>query len=257
MSDPLGKIKIGTSGFSFDDWKDTVYPPYLKRNEWLVYYEQVLGFTALEVNFTYYTLPSSKSFLSMGSKTSRGFEFTVKAHKSMTHEVNPKSGINAETLGKFLYSLRPLIEQNKLSCVLAQFPFSFIPTPQNLDYLKRFKESLGDIPLIIEFRNHLWLKEEIFNFLKENLLGYCMVDEPKISKLMPSHPKATSDLGYFRLHGRNSHWFNSPSSIRYNYLYSEEELKGFLPSIKMVASHTKKMLIFLTTAMEGQQPKTP
>jgi uncharacterized protein YecE (DUF72 family) len=188
MDDFLDKVKIGTSGFSFDDWKEVVYPSSLKREDWLKYYEEVLEFKTLEVNFTYYAIPSPKSFLSMCSKTSRGFEFTVKAHKSTTHEITPTRRINSDTFGKFFSSLRPLIEHGKLSCVLAQFPFSFTPTPQNLDYLKRFKESLGNIPLTIAFRNRLWLQEENFDFLKENLLGYCIVDEPKLSKLMPFHP---------------------------------------------------------------------
>jgi uncharacterized protein YecE (DUF72 family) len=52
MDDFLDKIKIGTSGFSFDDWKDAVYPGHLKREEWLQYYEEVLGFKILEINFT-------------------------------------------------------------------------------------------------------------------------------------------------------------------------------------------------------------
>jgi len=255
MNNFLDKVKIGTSGFSFDDWKGTVYPSHLKKDDWLKYYEESLGFKTLEVNFTYYTLPSPKSFLSMCSKTSRGFEFTVKAHKSTTHEITPTRGINSDTFGKFVSSLRPLIEQGKLSCVLAQFPYSFIPAPQNFDYLKKFKESIGDIPLTIEFRNRLWLKEETFNFLKENLLGYCIVDEPKLSKLMPFHPDATSEVGYFRFHGRNTQWFNSSSAIRYNYLYSKEELKIFLPSIKMIASKTQKVLIFFNNCHGGSAAK--
>jgi len=81
--------------------------------------------------------------------------------------------------------------------------------------------------------------------------------EPRLSKLIPYHPSATSEVGYFRFHGRNTHWFNSPSAKRYNYLYSEEELKSFLPSIKMIASKTQKVLICLTTVMEVRQLKTP
>jgi uncharacterized protein YecE (DUF72 family) len=191
----------------------------------------------------------------MCNKTSKVFEFAVKAHRGITHEVTSQNSVRPEIFEKFLSALRPLVEQGKLSCVLAQFPYSFIPAPQNFDYLKIFKESIGDIPLTIEFRNRLWLKEETFNFLKENLLGYCTVDEPKLSKLMPFHPSATSEVGYFRFHGRNTHWFNSPSAIRYNYIYSEEELKSFLPSIKMIASKTQKVLIFFNSCHGGSAAK--
>jgi len=80
-------IKIGTSGFSFPDWKGTVYPAQIRDREMLPYYERDLGFKALEVNFTYYTLPSQKSFEAMSQKTSGGFEFVVKAFRGMTHEI--------------------------------------------------------------------------------------------------------------------------------------------------------------------------
>jgi uncharacterized protein YecE (DUF72 family) len=69
-----------------------------------------LGFKTLEVNFTYYTLPSPKSFLSMRRKTSRFFEFAVKAHKSITHEISPENTIISGKFEKFLSALRPLIE---------------------------------------------------------------------------------------------------------------------------------------------------
>ena len=83
-------IKIGTSGFSFPDWKGTVYPAHLRDRDMLSYYEKELGFNVLEVNFTYYTLPSPKSFEAMSQKTSDGFEFVVKAFKGMTHEIRNK-----------------------------------------------------------------------------------------------------------------------------------------------------------------------
>jgi uncharacterized protein YecE (DUF72 family) len=72
---------------------------------------------------------------------------------------------------------------------------------------------------------------------------------------MPFHPSATSDLGYFRFHGRSAHWFNAPASLRYDYLYSEEELKEFLPSVKMVASKTQKVLIFFNNCHGGSAAK--
>jgi len=79
--------------------------------------------------------------------------------------------------------------------------------------------------------------------------------EPKLSKLMPFHPSATSEVGYFRFHGRNTQWFNSSSAIRYNYIYSEEELKSFLPSIKMIASKTQKVLSFFNNCHGGSAAK--
>ena len=252
-------IRIGTSGFSFDDWRGIIYPQHLKKEDWLRYYEKELGFTILEVNFTYYTLPSSRSFEGMSRKTSENFQFVVKAFRKMTHEIKDQITHtfldNKNTFDKFLHSLKPLIDAGKLGCVLAQFPYSFYPNTENLEYLKRFKELMGDIPLTIEFRNRYWHKENTLQFLKEYLMGYCVVDEPKLPRLMPFHPAVTSEIGYFRFHGRNSNWFNVPTSVRYDYLYSKEELNEFIAPIKMMASKTEKVFIFFNNCHAGSAAK--
>ncbi|NWG02004.1 MAG: DUF72 domain-containing protein [Syntrophaceae bacterium] len=252
-------IKVGTSGFSFADWKGTVYPQGLPEREMLSFYEKELGFNALEVNFTYYTLPSQKSFSAMSRKTSSNFEFFVKSFKGMTHEIrNQETGEivdNRETFQKFKYSLEPLIGEGKLGGVLAQFPYGFFPNRENIGYLERFKEAMGDIPLVLEFRNHTWLKEGTFEFLSKNGVGFCIVDEPKLPKLMPYIPRATSDIGYFRFHGRNPNWFNVPTSVRYDYLYSEGELKEFFPDIKDISNKTAKTFIFFNNCHAGSAAK--
>ena len=252
-------IKIGTSGFSFADWKGPVYPPGLREREMLSFYEKELGFNALEVNFTYYTLPSQKSFAAMSQKTSGDFEFVVKSYKGMTHEIRDrKTGEmlnNQEIFEKFKLSLTPLIGDKKLSCVLAQFPFGFFSNRVNLEYLQKFKEKMGDIPLVFEFRNQTWLKEETFQFLEKNDIGYCIVDEPKLPKLMPYLSKATSEVGYFRFHGRNPNWFNVPTSVRYDYLYREGELKEFVPDIKDISQKTTKTFVFFNNCHAGSAAK--
>ena len=252
-------IKVGTSGFSFADWKGTVYPPGLPEREMLSFYEKELGFKALEVNFTYYTLPSQKSFEAMSKKTSGDFKFVVKSYKGMTHEIrNKETGEmidNQEVFKKFKYSLLPLIEDGKLAAILAQFPYGFFPNRENLGYLERFREEMGAIPLVFEFRNQTWMKEVTFEFLTKNGVGFCIVDEPKLSKLMPYLPSATSEIGYFRFHGRNPQWFNVPTSVRYDYLYSEGELKEFVPDIQDISRKTAKTLVFFNNCHAGSAAK--
>ncbi len=252
-------VKVGTSGFSFADWKGPVYPPGLRERDMLPFYERDLGFNTLEINFTYYTLPSQRSFEAMSKKTSKCFEFAVKAFKGMTHEIRDKeTGAlmeNQETFKKFKYSLIPLIDDGKLACVLAQFPYGFFPNRENYTYLQRFKEEMADIALVFEFRNQTWLKDQTFQFLEKNRIGFCVVDEPKLPNLMPYLPKATSEIGYFRLHGRNPSWFNVPMSVRYNYLYSEDELKEFVPGIHDLSQKTAKTLVFFNNCYSGYAAK--
>ena len=252
-------IKIGTSGFSFPDWKGTVYPAGIQERDMLSFYEKELGFNALEINFTYYTLPSQKSFAAMSKKTSKEFEFVVKSFKGMTHEIRDgETGEmvdNQETFEKFKYSLIPLIEDEKLACVLAQFPYGFFPNRVNFDYLKRFREEMEEIPLVFEFRNQTWLKQGTFQFLEGNRIGFCIVDEPKLQKLMPYLPRVTSEIGYFRFHGRNPNWFNVPLKVRYDYLYNEGELKEFIPDIKDISKKTVKTLVFFNNCYSGSAAK--
>ena len=252
-------IKVGTSGFSFPDWKGPIYPANIQERDMLPFYEKELGFHTLEVNFTYYTLPSAKSFEGMSKKTSKEFDFVVKAFKGMTHEIRDRETKafvdNREIFKRFKDSLVPLMEDEKLTCVLAQFPYGFFPNRDNFDYLKRFKDEMNDIPLVFEFRNNTWLRESTFRFLEENGVGYCIVDEPKLPKLMPYVPRATSDLSYFRFHGRNPNWFNVPAKVRYDYLYSEGELKEFVPDIKDISQKTAKTLIFFNNCYSGSAAK--
>ena len=133
-------IKVGTSGFSFEDWKGTIYPAGLPQKEMLSFYEKELGFNVLEVNFTYYTLPSQKSFEAMSKKTSKAFEFVVKAFKGMTHEIRDKETgqmiDNQETFKRFKFSLVPLIGEFILLFILLadsqQGNNQYGPNPKNL-----------------------------------------------------------------------------------------------------------------------------
>ncbi len=249
-------IRLGTSGFSFKDWVGPVYPQGMKPSEMLPYYERTLGFDTVEINFTYYQLPAPRSFEAMIRKTTPGFEFVVKANREMTHDMIDKKtwtlGDNREAFEKFNYGLTPLVENGRLGCVLAQFPVFFFPKKENGEYLLTFKERMGEIPLVIEFRNKAWLTDRSFESLEENGLGYCVVDEPSLPRLVPFVPRATSQLAYFRFHGRNKNWFNVPTSERYNYLYSHKELEEFVPSVKEIAEDSKKTYVFFNNCHNGQ-----
>ncbi len=91
--------------------------------------------------------------------------------------------------------------------------------------------------------------------LRRHDLGYCVVDEPKLPGLMPFFPAATTDLAYVRFHGRNPNWFRAPASVRYDYLYSEQELAEKLPAVLALAGKTKKTLVFFNNCHLGSAAK--
>ena len=242
-------IYIGTSGFKFDDWKGHFYPTGLPQKEWFKYYAE--RFNCLEVNASYYRLFHPAIFYHMAQKVPDDFQFTVKTYKSLTHEVGTDN--EADFLA-FAASLGALLETDKLGCILGQFPNSFKNTPANQKYLVEFRQRLGELPLVIEFRNRDWLTQPVFDLLREQGMGFCCVDEPQFKTLIPPVAEATSDLGYVRFHGRNYQkwWKSSDSKERYDYLYSREELEEWLPKIGKLAEQTEKTYVFMNNCFQAK-----
>jgi uncharacterized protein YecE (DUF72 family) len=244
-------ICVGTSGFKFADWKGPFYPEELKDKDWLSYYGQ--HFNCLEVNSTYYRLLHPAVFFQMARKVPDGFRFTVKAYRSLTHEPGAE---NEQDFQTFIASLQPLTEAGKFGCVLGQFPSSFHNTPGNRQYLTQFFEHFRDYPLVIEFRNREWAKDEVVEFLRSRQVGWCAVDEPQFRSLMPPMAIATSPIGYVRFHGRNyDKWWSNDKNARYDYLYSEAELKEWVPKIRGLEQQTDIVYVFMNNCFGGQAAK--
>ena len=241
-------ILVGTSGFSYDDWGGPFYPESLPKQDWLAYYSQ--HFRTCELNFSYYRVPTAPSLERMAEKSGGRVEFVVKANQEMTHVRED----NAKVFEAFNRALVPLTERKLLGCVLAQFPYSFHCKQENLDYLKRFQEQMGDIPVVVEFRNRQWIKEATFKLLREIDCGFCCVDEPQLKGLLPPVAVATAHIGYVRFHGRNREkwWEHADPAERYDYLYSEAELREWLPKIRALEEHTAKVYVFTNNHRKGK-----
>ncbi len=235
----MGEIYVGTSGFSFTDWIGEAYPAGIRKQEMLPYYERMLGFKALEVNFTYYTLPSKKTMESFKNRTSPDFLYVVKAYKGITHDRDKGVG---EQIRLFKDGVGPLGANMK--AVLFQFPYAFVPHKDSFDYLKRLGDEFSGTEAVVEFRNAKWLDDRYMDILRNLSLGYCVVDEPKIKGLLPFYPVVTSSVSYFRFHGRNKAWFGTPMEVRYDYLYSTEELKEFVEPVREAARNTAVTFFF-------------
>jgi len=244
-------IRVGTSGFKFDDWKGTFYPESVKQKDWLNYYGE--HFDCLEINSTYYRLLHPATFFHMSEKVPEGFQFTVKAYRTLTHEPGSDNGGDIAT---FIESIQPLIEAEKFGCVLAQFPTSFHNTPGNREYLASLCDRFRNHPLVVEFRNRQWARDEVYDFLRRHQIGWCAVDEPRFRSLMPPISIATSSVGYVRFHGRNYQtWWKGDGKTRYDYLYSEEELKEWVPKIRDLDSKTEIVYVFMNNCFGGQAAK--
>jgi uncharacterized protein YecE (DUF72 family) len=237
-------IYIGTSGFQYDDWVGEYYPEDLPKKDWLSYYAK--EFNTLEINFTYYRMPSAQSLYRMAQKVPADFLFTVKATQEMTHarERDPK------LFKQFTQALDPLAEANKFGGILAQFPNSFRANDDSREYLRWFREQLGALPVVVEFRNKEWLTDETYELLRENNLGFCGVDEP----FFPRVAKVTAPIAYVRFHGRNHKkwWKHEHAYERYDYTYPKEELAEWTPKIEQMNEVAEKTFVFANNHYKGQ-----
>jgi len=241
-------IYVGTAGYSYDDWKGVFYPEKVDKKEMLSLYAEEFSFT--EVNSTYYSLPNRYMMYNMQAKTPPQFLFVVKAHRTMTHEREN----SLQDTAAFVAAMRPLVEAGKFGCVLAQFPFSFRLNAANVVYLKEMAQRMEGLETVVEFRHREWIREDIFRFLSEQGLGYVCVDEPRLKNLAPPSARSTGPTGYIRFHGRNSEkwWRHKESYERYDYLYSQEELAGWVPGIASVSKQSPRVFVSMNNHYRGQ-----
>lgn len=250
----MSRIFIGTSGFSYDDWKGNFYPDGVESMDYLYFYSK--SFNTVEINFTYYRFPGRSVFFGMCEKIRNAgtFVFSVKANKIFTHQRD----YTLTDAGNFTDALKPLKDNAMLGSILFQFPYSFRCCSENLGYLAALSESFSGYDICVEFRNVLWLKEKVLKVMHDYNIGFCNVDEPQISGLLPQTDICTSDTGYLRFHGRNSMswWNNEKAYQRYDYMYSMQELKEWIPKMKNITASSKKTFVYFNNHYKGKAAKS-
>jgi len=246
-------IYLGTAGFKYDDWRGPFYDPGIKDSDMLRAYAR--RFPAVELNFTYYEMPGLRAVQGIERKVPDRFMVCVKAHRSMTHERTGPRELDAACLG-FKEVLGPLVDSGKLGCVLCQFPWSFKPSRESADRLMRLRSLFDPLPIVVEFRNDRWITARTFEFLEENEIGFCCVDQPRLRGLVPPVARATSSIGYVRFHGRNAQkwWKHEHAWERYDYLYTREELSGWLDGIAEVDSRADVTFAIFNNHYAGKAP---
>ena len=245
----MTEILVGTSGYYYDDWAGIFYPGNLKKKDYLTYYAE--HFNVLELNFTYYRMPEKRQIKRMMENSGGTLQFTVKAYSGITHEISNDS-IDT-VLPRFLDGINPLITENLLGAFLLQFPQRFRYTDHNRIYLKNLLEAIKPLPVCIEFRNREWLRDSVYSGLIKLDAGFVCVDEPDLPDLIPPGSRAMGKIGYIRFHGRNKkNWYGTDSTSRYDYLYSEDELREWLPRIKEISGKTEKLLVFFNNHAKSQ-----
>jgi len=257
------KIRVCTASFTDPTWNGVIYPDGLKPQQELSYYQKELSFNCVEIDVTFYALISPKSSAGMERKTSDDFEFIVKAFKGITHDPFIQKNAGSKTalseaekfIEEFLYVIKPFKDNGKLGCVLLQFPGFFLPSDENYRYLELCRSVFKDTPLSVEFRNEKWATEETYDFLKKHSLGCCNVDEPHVNHMMPFLNRLTSNIAFFRFHGRNKNWQYLPKEEKVEYDYTNEELEFFAKEILKSAALADKVYVVFNNNYAGLSVK--
>jgi uncharacterized protein YecE (DUF72 family) len=230
----MSELTIGCSGFSYKHWKKVFYPDDLSPSKWLEYYSRI--FSSVELNVTFYHLPTKAAFQSWYRGTPAGFKFAVKGSRYITHVKrlsDPK-----EPLEKFFEGASLLKE--KMSVVLWQLPPLF---KLNRERFSSFLVLLQRYPVrhTFEFRNESWITPSVIDLCRDHNAGLCMADSPEFIDDLP----VTSDFVYLRRHGHTA---------QHDGRYSKAELAQDAARIRGYGKQKKDVFIYFNNDPHGYAP---
>ncbi len=264
----MGTVLVGTAS-----WTDKTllasgwYPQSAATPEQrLSYYAS--QFPVVEVDSTYYAPPAQRTVELWRDRTPAGFTFNIKAFSLLTQHPtrpgalykdlreqlgDPKGNLYVrdvpatvvdEVWQRFLDALRPLHDAGKLGAILFQFPQWFVIGRARKEYLLACKERCDPITICVEFRNHTWMSEnnraETLDFLRSYGVPYVSVDMPQgYPSSIPPVLAATAPLAVVRFHGHSDTWTSKDIYERFGYLYSDEELREWVPALRGLADEAE------------------
>jgi uncharacterized protein YecE (DUF72 family) len=217
------KIRIGTSGWYYDHWKELFYPVGLPKSKWFEHYAQ--HFDTVEINNTFYQLPKQETLEKWHKLAPKGFLYAVKANRYITHIKRLKDA--SEPLQRFFERIDSL--KGKLGPVLYQLPPSL---HQDLDLLKTFIKLLPEKPpAVFEFRHKSWYVGDTFELLCKLQAGFCIHDMPGNE----SPRVVTANIIYIRFHG---------STGKYSGSYSKSVLQSWAKWLKGQTNQARSIYVY-------------
>jgi uncharacterized protein YecE (DUF72 family) len=190
MSKP---VHVGCSGWNYRDWRGVVYPEGLPARRWLERYAEL--FDTVEVNNTFYRLPSQSAVEGWVEQTPDGFVIAVKASRYLTHVKRLRE--LRKGVRRYLGAIKPLADSPKLGPVLWQLPATF---QRDDDRLAAALEQLTEGRHCFEFRHRSWFVPEVYELLRRHRAALVIGDDPE--RPFQSH-EMTADWTYIRFHRGN------------------------------------------------------
>ena len=234
-------VRFGPAGWDYPDWAGKVYPkPKPRGFDALRYIADY--FDTVEINSTFYRPASAKVAKSWAARVAdhERFRFTAKLHRRFTHE--RAAAWSTEEADAVREGFDVLAGAGKLGAVLLQFPWSFRNDDENREWLRDLLRTFRSYPLAVEVRHVSWNAEEFYRELFESRAGIVNVDQPMFRNSLPPAARATSAVGYVRVHGRNYRdWFRKAAGRdeRYDYLYTAKELEPWAERVKSLAQEPR------------------
>ena len=224
------RLHVGTSGYSYDEWKGSFYPEDLPGKKMLHYYAQQLQ--AVEINYTFRRIPKTSVLENWAAEVPADFQFVLKAPQRITHIHRLKN--TDDTLRVFLNVAEAL--QERLGPILFQLPPNFKKDTARLgDFLSAFRAAKKRMRAALEFRHASWFDDATFEVLRKHDAALCIaeaedgVEVPFVS---------TADWGYIRLRRPD---------------YGAPELKQWLKDIR--GAKWNEAFVFFKHEEEGVGPK--
>lgn len=228
-------LYVGTSGWTYADWRGRFYPKDIPRKEWLHWY--ATQFLATEINGSFYRTPSIEAVRAWHDATPANFRFAWKASKFITHwkRLSPKSENSIELMLSRLKELK-----RKCGPVLFQLPPRFVADHERLAI---FLESLPRQYLYaFEFRHESWYAEQILCLLRDNNIALCLSDHHDA----PSPWIVTADYVYVRGHGPTG---------KYKGSYAKNKLQAWAKQLKSWRRAKKSVYVFFDNDQKSAAPR--
>lgn len=234
---------------------------FTPRHYELEYYSRF--FNTVEVNSTFYRPPDPHVSEGWARKTPDGFLFAVKLWQKFTHpamyreatgEVVAISAADAEI---FKTDLDPLVKSGKMGALLAQFPPSFTADGYGKQILKAVLNTFTEYRLAVELRHKSWSDDPCTaEILIKHNACWVQIDEPKFDFSIASEVPPTSDISYFRFHGRNAEmWWKGDVETRYMYLYSEAEINQLAQKVAGANANSTLTFAFFNNHYKANAPR--
>lgn len=279
------RVRIGTCSFADEALQKHFYPKGMRTGrDQLPYYSQ--HFDTVEIDSTFYRLPSRENVAKWASWTPDGFVFHFKAFAPLTrHPVRLEQlppdlheglktdardrvermprDVRGEVVRLFREALEPAAEAGKLGGILIQLAPYVVPKPQSWEYLEWLRAQLPDDELLVEFRHVSWLddehRDETLRFLERHRLANVVVDAPRTEakNVIPTVVAVTSPLAYVRFHGRNAKTWNirgGSAADRFDYLYPREELEEWVEPMRELTGEAEQVFALFNTNRWSQDP---